>query len=316
METYSGSVFAGFLSVSSSTMTLYKRIGLTTKPHLPEKEEIVSRMVALLQKEGAEVLIDQANVGELKSTESLSVMNDVSDIDALLVIGGDGTILRSVRQLQNFSVPILSVNRGAVGFLAEIGIDEADELLPKLIRGEGVIDERSILSVHVLRDGKEIFHSFALNEAVISQGTISRLLDLKTNVGGEHLANFHADGLIVATPTGSTAYSLAAGGPVVHPHLSALILTPINPHSFNQRPIVLPGNVSMEAEVSKCNDAFLQSTVSLTVDGQVYHELQKHDLIRAHLHTDTVKFVRRREDTFFHTLRTKLKWGERLEASL
>lgn len=291
----------------------YKRIGLMVKPHLAEKEAVVSNILSILKSIDVEVSVDEKSVGELSCTKMLPRMNGSKDIDVLLVIGGDGTILRSVRELGDFSIPILSVNKGSVGFLAEINIDEATALLPQLLSGDGVMEERSILSVQVLRDGKDIFHGFALNEAVISQGTISRLLDLRTSVAGEHLATFHADGLIIATPTGSTAYSLAAGGPVVHPRLAALILTPINPHSFNQRPIVLPGLNDIEAEVTRCSDSFHESTVSLTIDGQVYHELQKHDRVLAHIHTDTVKFIRRRDDTFFHTLRTKLKWGERLE---
>ncbi len=294
-------------------MPRYQHIGLTVKPNLSDKNETVSRILAILKKENINVSIDTQNVGELPCTQSFPAMNDATPLDVLLVIGGDGTILRSVRQLQNFSVPILSVNRGAVGFLAEIGIDEADTLLPALLNGDGVIEERSILSVKVLREDKEVFQCFALNEAVISQGAISRLLDLKTSVDGEMLANFHADGLIVATPTGSTAYSLAAGGPVVHPRIAGIILTPINPHSFNQRPIVLPGMNDIEVDISKCNDTFLQSTVSLTLDGQIYYELHKHDRVLSRIHTDTVKFIRRGDDTFFHTLRTKLKWGERLE---
>ncbi len=279
-------------------MLQYKRIGIIVKQTMTENEQTVVHILSILKKEGVEVEMD---------------VQKMKDINALLVIGGDGTILRAVRELQNFSVPILSVNRGAVGFLAEIGMDEADALLPSLLHGEGMIEERSILSVQVIRDGKEIFQSFGLNEAVIAQGAISRLLDLKTSVGGEELATFHADGLIIATPTGSTAYSLAAGGPVVHPRLSALILTPINPHSFNQRPIVLPGKNDIETEVTNCNQSHHLSAVSLTIDGQVYHELQLHDRIKSHVHSETVKFVRRREDTFFHTLRTKLKWGERIE---
>lgn len=279
-------------------MPLYKRVGLTVKQIMSDKEETVSHILSILTKEGVDVVMD--------------IEKDHA-IDALLVIGGDGTILRAVRELQNFSIPIISVNRGSVGFLAEIAMKEADNLLPSLLNGEGVIEERSILSVQVLREGKEIFQCYGLNEAVISQGTISRLLDLKTSVGGEELATFHADGLIIATPTGSTAYSLAAGGPVVHPRLSALILTPINPHSFNQRPIVLPGINDVETEVTNCNQSHHLSAVSLTIDGQVYHELQKNDRVKAHIHAETVKFVRRREDTFFHTLRTKLKWGERIE---
>lgn len=294
-------------------MAHYKRIGLTVKPHLTEKDETVAHILSILKKEKVEVLIDRPNVGDVAIVKGFHEIENTNDIDALLVIGGDGTILRSVRELQNLSIPVLSVNRGAVGFLAEIGIDEADEMLPRLLRGEGMIEERSVLNVHVERDGKEIFQCFALNEAVISQGTISRLLDLKTSVGGELLSTFHADGLIIATPTGSTAYSLAAGGPVVHPRLAALILTPINPHSLSQRPIVIPGNNDIETEVSKCNESFLESTVGLTLDGQVYHELRKYDRVISRIHTDTVKFIRRKEDTFFHTLRSKLKWGERLE---
>ena len=277
----------------------YQTIGLTMKQGVDESDATVSRFLSILAKEHVEVL---------KNCKSVS--RD-AEIDALLVIGGDGSILRSVRELHDFSVPIISVKKGEVGFLAEINIDEADVLLPQLLRGEGVVEERSVLSVSVLRDDAEIFHGFALNEAVISQGTISRLLDLETKVSGEKLANFHADGLIIATPTGSTAYSLAAGGPVVHPRIPGLILTPINPHSFNQRPIVLPGNADVESQVTRCNDSFEQSSVSLTLDGQVYHELLKNDRVIACIHNETVKFIRRREDTFFHTLRTKLKWGER-----
>ncbi|HVW67114.1 MAG TPA: NAD(+)/NADH kinase [Candidatus Peribacteraceae bacterium] len=294
-------------------MTQYRRIGLTVKPHLTEKDETVAHILSILKKEKIEVFVDRPNVGELDIVKDFHEIKDTKDIDALLVIGGDGTILRSVRELNDLSIPILSVNKGAVGFLAEINIDEADDLLPQLLQGKGMIEERSILHVHVERDGKDIFACLAMNEVVISQGTISRLLDLRTSVGGELLSTFHADGLIIATPTGSTAYSLAAGGPVVHPRLAAVILTPINPHSLNQRPIVIPGTTDIETEVSKCNDSFLESTVGLTLDGQVYHELRKFDRIVTRIHGETVKFIRRKEDTFFHTLRTKLKWGERLE---
>lgn len=292
-------------------MAAYKRIGVTVKPHLDSKEDVLSHVLGILKREGAELFIDRSNVGDLQCTSSCAVLTHDTPIDALLVVGGDGTILRAVRDIGNFAVPIISVNKGAVGFLAEINIDEADALLPELLRGNGVIEDRSVLSVTVMRDGAEVFHCFALNEAVISQGAISRLLDLKTNVGGEMLADFHADGLIVSTPTGSTAYSLAAGGPVVHPRLSALILTPINPHSFNQRPIVLPGTIDVDTLVGAFNQSFLESSVGLTIDGQVYHELKAGDRVLTHIHGETVKFIRRREDTFFHTLRMKLKWGER-----
>lgn len=294
-----------------SKRTRYQSIGLTVKAHLSDKEQTVAHILSILGREGITVYVDRHSVGDLYSAKHCADLSENVPIDALLVIGGDGTILRSVRELRNFAVPIVSVKKGAVGFLAEINIDEADSLLPWLLSGEGVLEQRSLLSVSVLRSGGEIFHAFALNEAVISQGTISRLLDLRTKVGGEMLANFHADGLIIATPTGSTAYSLAAGGPIVHPRIGGLILTPINPHSFNQRPIVLPGHADVESEVTECSDNFSESSVSLTIDGQVYFPLQRFDRVNARIHSEAVTFIRRSEDTFFHTLRTKLKWGER-----
>jgi NAD+ kinase len=193
-------------------------------------------------------------------------------------------------------------------------MNEAEELLPLFLRGEGIIEERQLLSIAVERAGKNVFSGRALNEAVIAQGVIARLLDLKASVGGEPLTTYRADGLIIATPTGSTAYSLAAGGPMVHPRLSALILTPINPHSFSQRPIVVPGDQTVEVEVLKKRATSIDSEVNLTLDGQTYEPLQRFDRVIAHPHTETVKFLRRGQDTFYATLRQKLKWGDRPEA--
>ena len=158
-----------------------------------------------------------------------------------------------------------------------------------------------------------IYSGYALNEAVVAQGTIARLVDLKTEVNGEDLTTFHADGLIIATPTGSTAYSLAAGGPIVHPAQLATILTPINPHSFSQKPIVLPSSDEIKVTVLTKENKFKDAEVILTLDGQVYVPLKNGDVIHASGCKTTVQFLRRKQDTFFGTLRTKLKWGERLE---
>lgn len=294
-------------------MLAYRRIGLTVKPDLSQKAEVVERVLAIVRNEGADIFVDRKYLEDVHSLRTFPLLAQPSDIDALLVIGGDGTILRAVRELNHFSIPVLSVNRGAVGFLAEIAMDEADTLLPSLLRGEGAVEERNAVWVEVIRDNKTIFENFALNEAVISQGAIARLLDVRACIGEEYLTTYHADGLIVATPTGSTAYSLAAGGPVVHPRINGLILTPINPHSFTQRPIVIPGLSVVEVEVIKKPDQFHNASVSLTLDGQIYEELEAGDIVRVRMHLDTVKFIRRKEDTFFRTLRTKLKWGERLE---
>lgn len=291
-------------------MLAYQRIGLTVKSDFPGKDEAVKRVVQLLKRSGAEISLDPKRCGHVAVSKEFPTYRREADLDLLVVIGGDGTILRTIRELEDFSIPILSVNRGAVGFLAETDMQEAEALLPKLLGGSGVIEERSVLCVHAKRGDEDLFKGCVLNEAVIAQGSISRLIDLRTLVNGEELTTFRADGLIIATPTGSTAYSLSAGGPIVHPRLSASILTPINPYSFSQKPIVVPGDHAIEVEVLKEENKFKDIEVSLTLDGQTYVSLERHDRIYAYINAKTVKFLRRSQDTFFQTLRRKLKWGE------
>ncbi len=288
----------------------YKRIGVTAKSDLDDRDAVVARVLAILKKQDVEVCFDAKRKRNLPSASRLPTFTCEEDFDLLLVIGGDGTILRAIRELQDFSIPILSINRGMVGFLAELTINEAPKLLPRFLRGEGVMDERSLLRVVVERRGRTIVDSYVLNEVVVSQGSIARLMDLKATVNGEDLATFRADGLIIATPTGSTAYSLAAGGPVVHPKLRATIITPINSHAFTQKPIIIPGEQTVEVEVLSKKNKFGDTQVSLTLDGQTYVTLQRHDRIRVMLNHTTVKFLRRGEETFYGALRTKLKWGE------
>lgn len=290
-------------------MLSYKRIGITMKSKLEKKEETLSQVLRVLRTMDADIFVDAKHMADIESASSFPTMEG-NDIDLLLVIGGDGTILRSVRELQDFSVPVLGVNRGAVGFLAEINSDEIEVLLPSLLSGKGIVEERSVLHAAVRRDGTDIFGACALNDAVISQGTISRLLDLKASIGGELLSSYHADGLIIATPTGSTAYSIAAGGPVVHPGISALLITPINPHSLNQRPIVVPGKECIDVQVMGKESIHMNVAVGLTIDGQVYQELQSGDTVTVKVFDKGVRFLRRKEDAFYQTLRTKLHWGE------
>jgi len=294
-------------------MPTYKRVGVTVKSGFDEKNEAVEKVLSILKEQGCTVLFDPERCEGMDCTKDIKPFADEDDIDLLLVIGGDGTILRAIREMQNFTTPVLSVNRGRVGFLAETNIDEVDDLLPTLLNGKGAIDERNVLSISASRNGKEFFSGFALNEAVIAQGVIARLVDLDTSVNGEPLTKYHADGLIVSTPTGSTAYSLASGGPIVHPGLSATILTPINPHSFSQKPVVIPGKSKTEVEVCTRARKFEDFEVFLTLDGQVSVQLQRGDKIELVMGDKSVQFVRRSEDTFFHTLREKLKWGERVD---
>ncbi len=294
-------------------MLRYKRIGITIKSDLDQKDDALGDIISTIRDAGAEPLLDRGRSKGLSSAKGLPAFASPKDIDLLLVLGGDGTILRSVREFQDFSIPILTINRGNIGFLAEMSVDEVPALLPKFLNGDGIIDERSVLRVVARREKKTLIDAYVLNEAVISQGSIARLFDLKTTVNSEPLTTFRADGLILATPTGSTAYTLAAGGPIVDPHLSAIILTPINPHSFSQKPIVLPGDHDVEVEVLTKDNKFGGVDVSLTLDGQMYVTLQRQDRIFATMNAHTVKFLRRKKETFYSTLRTKLKWGERPE---
>lgn len=294
-------------------MLKYRRIGVTVKSDLDHKDEAVATILRILESLGAEVCFDRKRCQDVPSVEGKVLFEEEKGIDLLLVIGGDGTIFRAVRELKDFSVPILSVNRGAVGFLAETNVEEAESLLPQLLSGDGVIDERHVLDVVVTRHGTVFFEGAVLNEAVISQGSIARLMDLRAWVNGEDLTTFRSDGLIIATPTGSTAYSLAAGGPIVHPRLPATILTPINSHSFSQKPIVIPGSSVVTVEVLTKPSKFGDFEVSLTLDGQTYVGLQPNDRVEARISkSKTVKFLRRKQDTFFGTLRAKLRWGETL----
>lgn len=291
----------------------YKKIGIIAKHHLENKEQILAPLLDLLKKQGAEVYFDEKTLGDIPSAKTFSKITSARTLDLIIAVGGDGTILRTVRELRPGSVPILAVNAGSVGFLSEISLADVEKDLPPFLSGTAFPEKRSSIDIAVLRKGKEVFSSIGLNDAVISQGSISRLLDLKAEIGKQFLATYHADGLIIATPTGSTAYSLASGGPVVHPTLSALILTPINPHSFTQKPIVIPGDSLVDISILRKDAPDFDITVGLTVDGQVYHTLEEGDTVSVRTSEVPVVFLRKNEDTFYKTLRTKLKWGEVLE---
>jgi NAD+ kinase len=290
---------------------MYKRIGITVKSDLRHKDEAIAHVLDALCKEDIEVFIDPKRAKDVPCTKDHPPLESFDQIDLLIVVGGDGTILRVIREMQDFSVPILSVNRGAVGFLAEIDMEEVDELLPKFLHGEGEIEKRNLLHVRALRGEEVLLEGKVLNEAVIAQGAIARLLDLKTNINNESVTTFRADGLILSTPTGSTAYSLAAGGPIVHPQIEAMVLTPLNAYSFAQKPLVIPGSQRVSVEILKKKNRFLDTEVSLTLDGQVYHALKRNDIVEAHMDDKCIQFLRRKEDTFYGTLRKKLKWGDR-----
>lgn len=288
----------------------FRTIGITARSDLEDRDEAIETIFAVARDLGVKVLLDGKRCRIPSLRKSCGVFSGTKGIDLLVVLGGDGTIMRAIREMDDFSIPILSINRGTVGFLTELSLLEARKLLPGLLKGQGMLDVRSLLFVRAVRGKKVLFEGRVLNEAVVSQGAISRLIDLHTTINGEALTTFHADGVIMATPTGSTAYSLAAGGPIVHPQLRTTIVTPINPHSFSQKPIIIPADQTIEVTILTKQNKFQDTKISLTLDGQTYVSLQREDRVEAKIAKETIRFLRRKEDTFFETLRNKLKWGE------
>jgi NAD+ kinase len=229
-----------------------------------------------------------------------------SKMDLLIVLGGDGTLLGAARQFSESEVPILAVNLGGLGFMTSVTVEEAFPLLEDVLAGRHRLSPRMMLKAELLRGGEIIERGQALNDAVVTKGALSRLLDLDLSVNGSFLGRYRADGLIVSTPTGSTAYSLAAGGPILYPVLQAFVLTPICPHMLTNRPLVLPDNVRLELDFNA-----LEEQAYLTLDGQVGHELMRGDRIMISKSPYRVMLVRPQEQTYYKVLRSKLRWGQR-----
>lgn len=289
--------------------TPYSRIALTSRSNFEDKEKVLKGIVDLIEDTGVEVCVDEERCA-LPSLKNYKKFKEPKDVDLIIVVGGDGTILRTVNRMKDFGTPLLTVNRGTLGFLTECDTGECEEVISELLSGSGILEERAMLACNVIRDGQEIIKGHALNEVVISQGAIARLFDLKTKVNGVLLTTFRADGIIISTPTGSTAYNLAAGGPIVHPHCCDTIITPINAHTLSKKPLAVPSDTEIEVEIILKESSRDDVKISLTLDGQTHYELEKGDRVTVGPHAEKIRFLKRKEDAFYETLRGKLGWGE------
>ena len=270
-------------------------------------------LVSWLEQRSIRPLLDRETAGsldaDLRSHLSASVMARgelVTRCDLIIVLGGDGTLLAAARHARPQEVPILAVNLGSLGFLTAVTISEIYDSLDQIIQGKHQIDCRKMLQIQVLRSGGENITYHALNDAVLNKGAISRILDFETYVDGKFLNLFKADGLIVSTPTGSTAYCLAAGGPIVYPAVEAFIITPICSHTLTNRPLVVSDRSRIEVVLKTEAES-----VFLTVDGQVGLALHSGDRIVCELSPSRINLVRPAKKEFYEVLRSKLKWGER-----
>lgn len=244
-------------------------------------------------------LVGGGETGRRKSEVPLGV-------DLIIVLGGDGTLLSVARLVGSRDVPILGVNLGGLGFLTEITLDDLFPTLESVLRGDYAVSQRLMLIIHVHRQGERIAEYVVLNDAVINKGAMSRIVDLETYINGEYVTTFRCDGLIISTPTGSTAYCLSAGGPIVYPTLHALVLTPICPHTLTNRPIVIPDTVKVEIVQGSAGE-----NVFLTLDGQVGFALRHRDVVEIKRSDRSIGLIASPKKNYYEILRTKLKWGER-----
>lgn len=281
------------------------RIGIIVKPDKPEAVGLLRRLLPWLTERGHAVTLEETAASALGvpgfPREAIPLRSDL-----LIVLGGDGTLLSVARLVEALDIPIFGVNLGSLGFLTEVALEECLPTLEKALAGESAVEERMMLEAVVQRQGREIARHRILNDAVINKGALARMIDLETSVNGFYVATFKADGLILSTPTGSTAYSLAAGGPIVYPTLDAFVLTPICPHTLTNRPLVLPDEAVVEVILHA-----RQADVYLTLDGQRGLPLEEGDLIRVRKAATRIRLVTSPNRNYFEILRTKLRWGER-----
>jgi NAD+ kinase len=288
------------------------RIGVIAKMNKPEAVNIVGHLLDWFRMKKIEVYIENEMAYLLGPHALEPNVNTVergtfpSHAEMILVLGGDGTLLSVARLVGDHKVPILGVNLGGLGFLTEITLEELYGVLDRVIQGDFTTDERVVLSACVIRKGKGVAEFTVLNDAVINKGALARIIDMETTINGEYVTTFKSDGLIISTPTGSTAYNLSAGGPIVYPSLHCIILTPICPHTLTNRPIVVPDDVEIRATLRT-----IQQEVILTLDGQQGFSLEVEDVVEVKKSAVGILLIKSPYRHYFEVLREKLKWGER-----
>jgi NAD+ kinase len=281
-----------------------KIAAIISKPAKPELAEIVPHTLRWLTAHGYRVYIDQQTAA-YGTNDFVVPRAELARFqpEFVLVLGGDGTLLSAARAIGAAEIPLLAVNLGSLGFLTEVRLDDLYSTLTAAVEGKCPVESRSLLECRLMRNGNEVAHYFGLNDAVV-KSTVARLIGFELRINNEHVVEYQADGVIVATPTGSTAYSLAAGGPVLMPSVEAILLTPICPHSLTHRPLVVGDDACISVRLNSGADGVL------SVDGQVGMPVAQGDRIECQKAKYRVKLLRARRP-FFDVLRSKLRWGQR-----
>jgi NAD+ kinase len=284
-----------------------RSVGIVSRPRRTDIDCVVPPLLDWLAQRGITAILDRETAACLPAGNVGRPREELpSSTDMLIVLGGDGTLLAAARLMSVRNIPILPVNLGGLGFLTSVTLDDLYPVLEQAIAGQARYSERVMLESWVVRAGQTFHHARALNDAVLNKAALARIVDLQLHVDGEFVCNYKADGLIISTPTGSTAYSLAAGGPIVYPIVSAFIITPICPHTLTNRPLVIRDTAHIDVDFHG-GDA----PIYLTLDGQVGVELAPGDRVTLAALPERLRLVRPQQKTYFSVLRDKLKWGER-----
>jgi NAD+ kinase len=289
------------------------RVGVVARRDLKGAASVLAEIAGWLQAHGIEAMFDSdtALLAGVPKDFPVATRDDLpGHVDLIVVLGGDGSLLGMANRITRAGVdiPILGINFGSLGFLTEVTLEEIHPALEAALDGTAPVEERMTLHGQVLRDGSAVDDRLAVNDIVVNRGSLSRIIDMSITIDGQPVTHVRADGLIVTTPTGSTAYNLAAGGPIVHPAVDALVVTPIAPHTLTYRPIVIPGSseVRIKPLIDSSNDELYA-----TFDGQHGVPLMSGDEIVMKKGAQRIKLMRASSRSYFDVLRQKLKWGQR-----
>lgn len=281
-----------------------KNIGIFVKRNAPEALEFVKKLLTCLSGQELKIFIESSAASSLglKGYQGRTIP---AKSDVIIVFGGDGTLLSVARLVGSRSIPILGVNLGGLGFITEISKDEICRDVNDILSGGHTFEERIMLQADISGKGRRLKRHNALNDVVINKSAVARMIELEIRINSQYVATFRADGLIISSPTGSTAYSLSAGGPIMYPTLESFLVTPICPHSLTSRPIVVPDDFVLDVVINEGDDVYL------TLDGQEGSPLKLHDRVRIQKAKYKTKFLHLHDRDYFSVLRNKLKWGER-----
>ena len=280
---------------------IIKKIGVVLRPSTPELKDTFLNLQKIFNNYNIDVVLER-NSALMIGFDGLEFNELCSVVEFMVTVGGDGTLLSTVRKSFDYDIPILGIHAGNLGFLADISMDELDAFVQKIIKGKYKIEERAILEASIVKDN-QVVKMYAFNDIVLTRTRVSNMIHIQTLIDSKAFNTYHGDGVIISTPTGSTAYNLSAGGPILFPMSNVFALTPICPHSLTQRPLVLPGKFAIEMRTS-------EERALLIIDGQDVHELGLGESVHIKLAHKTIKLIHREEFDYFDVLKGKLGWGD------